>query len=329
MKAAAQKFCLRHRHRDHAGHHATQADPCRGRERFAEKEHAYRHADGHAQVGLRGSRHRPQRPDEAEVDPPLWFTSLVLSTALLAVQTFAVPQYFTQPNQLFPSWPEWHPEWAIALFSATALIPAAAEASEVVPGRLSSVNIMGLAMAAGLVSVALISALAMMRRRRVMETENRQIRSALSDAKSKISRYESLIADKNRRIVVWDGQSSQAEFLGQLPIETGAPASDRDFLAFGRWLKPRSAGDLDKAIEQLRSQATSFDMVVETNRDEVLEAQGRVSGGRAFVRFVALNNLRAELAELQIERERLQTSIRSFQSLLDAIDMPSWQRDRN
>jgi signal transduction histidine kinase len=216
-----------------------------------------------------------------------------------------------------------------ALFSATALIPAGAEASEVVPGHFNSMNITGFAIAAGLVSVALIAAFALMRKRNVMETENREIRTALSDAKSKISRYESLIADKNRRIVVWDGQSSHAEFLGQLPIETGAPANDREFLAFGRWLKPRSAGDLEKAIEQLRGHATSFDMVIETTRDEVLEAQGRVSGGRAFVRFIALNNLRAELAELQIERERLQTSIRSFQSLLDAIDMPSWQRDRD
>jgi len=140
-----------------------------------------------------------------------------------------------------------------ALFSASALIPAAAEAAEVVPGRFSSINIMGIAAAAGLVSVSLIAAFAVMRKRNVMESENREIRTALFDARSKISRYESLIADKNRRIVIWDGQSSQAEFLGQLPPETGAPANDRDFLAFGRWLKPRSAGDLEKAIDQLRS----------------------------------------------------------------------------
>ncbi|MGV2481979.1 UNVERIFIED_CONTAM: hypothetical protein IGO34_34855, partial [Salmonella enterica subsp. enterica serovar Weltevreden] len=27
--------------------------------------------------------------------------------------------YFTQPYQLFPTWPEWHPEWAMSLFGAT------------------------------------------------------------------------------------------------------------------------------------------------------------------------------------------------------------------
>ncbi len=58
----------------------------------------------------------------AYLSAPLWFISLVLSTALLAQQTVAVPQYFTESFQLFPSWPEWHPEWAIALFSATATL---------------------------------------------------------------------------------------------------------------------------------------------------------------------------------------------------------------
>ena len=52
----------------------------------------------------------------------LWFISLILATALLAVHTLSAPTYFTQPFQLFPLWPEWHPEWAIALFSATAIL---------------------------------------------------------------------------------------------------------------------------------------------------------------------------------------------------------------
>lgn len=52
----------------------------------------------------------------------LWFLSLILSTALLAVHTLSAPKYFIEPFQLFPLWPEWHPEWAIALFSATAIL---------------------------------------------------------------------------------------------------------------------------------------------------------------------------------------------------------------
>ena len=50
---------------------------------------------------------------------PLWFLFLALSTALLAVHTLMVPQYFMEPGQLFPIWPRWHPKEAVALFSTT------------------------------------------------------------------------------------------------------------------------------------------------------------------------------------------------------------------
>lgn len=58
----------------------------------------------------------------AYLSAPLWFLFLLLSTVLLTIHTLSVPTYFTQPNQLFPLWPEWRPEWAITLFSATAVL---------------------------------------------------------------------------------------------------------------------------------------------------------------------------------------------------------------
>jgi membrane glycosyltransferase len=58
----------------------------------------------------------------AYLSAPLWFASLVASTALLAVHTLSVPQYFVQSYQLFPLWPEWRPGRAIALFSMTAVL---------------------------------------------------------------------------------------------------------------------------------------------------------------------------------------------------------------
>jgi membrane glycosyltransferase len=58
----------------------------------------------------------------AYVSAPLWFLFLILSTILVAQHTLAVPQYFTQPNQLFPLWPQWHPQWAAALFGTTAVL---------------------------------------------------------------------------------------------------------------------------------------------------------------------------------------------------------------
>lgn len=58
----------------------------------------------------------------AYLSAPLWLAFLIVSTALLAMQSLTDPQYFVQPRQLFPIWPQWHPEKALALFSATATL---------------------------------------------------------------------------------------------------------------------------------------------------------------------------------------------------------------
>jgi membrane glycosyltransferase len=58
----------------------------------------------------------------AYISAPLWCLFLILSTLLLAQHTLVDPQYFVAPKQLFPIWPEWHPEKALALFTATATL---------------------------------------------------------------------------------------------------------------------------------------------------------------------------------------------------------------
>jgi membrane glycosyltransferase len=55
----------------------------------------------------------------AYLSAPLWFAFLLLSTASLAIQTLVAPEYFSQPHQMFPLWPEWRPDWAIQLVFAT------------------------------------------------------------------------------------------------------------------------------------------------------------------------------------------------------------------
>lgn len=56
----------------------------------------------------------------AYVSALLWLAFLLLSTWLLADHTLVEPEYFVQPQQMFPIWPEWHPERAMALFGVTA-----------------------------------------------------------------------------------------------------------------------------------------------------------------------------------------------------------------
>ena len=58
----------------------------------------------------------------AYLSSPLWFVFLLLSTALIAIHALVPPQYFTEPYQLFPLWPQWRPDWAVRLAASTALL---------------------------------------------------------------------------------------------------------------------------------------------------------------------------------------------------------------
>jgi len=56
----------------------------------------------------------------AYLSAPLWFGFLALSSWLLISHANTDPQYFVIPHQLFPLWPSWQPEQALALFGAVA-----------------------------------------------------------------------------------------------------------------------------------------------------------------------------------------------------------------
>jgi membrane glycosyltransferase len=56
----------------------------------------------------------------AYLSAPLWAGFLALSTWLLIAHANAAHEYFVMPHQLFPLWPSWRPEDALALFAAVA-----------------------------------------------------------------------------------------------------------------------------------------------------------------------------------------------------------------
>jgi len=58
----------------------------------------------------------------AYASAPLWLSFLMLNTLELATHELVPPEYFSSQPSLFPVWPQWHPEWAIALVSTTAIL---------------------------------------------------------------------------------------------------------------------------------------------------------------------------------------------------------------
>ncbi|MFK5979507.1 MAG: PAS-domain containing protein [Rhizobiaceae bacterium] len=191
-----------------------------------------------------------------------------------------------------------------------------------------SVEIMMLAIFGGAMSFALLAANWLIRERSRISGENHLLKNRLSILRASHERTDALVNINDQCTVVWDGSAQTPEILGSLASISGVPKDHSAFLAFGIWLKPDSASDFEKALKDLRLNAASFDLPLQTRGGGILEAQGRTSGGHAFVRFIELGSERAALAKLEYDHVQLLSTIDNVQKLFEKIDMPIWLKDK-
>lgn len=64
----------------------------------------------------------------------------------------------------------------------------------------------------GMLSATLFSVVWLVRQRGNIEAESSEYRQALAQSHHKIAKYEALISDKSRRIVIWDGVDKRRNF---------------------------------------------------------------------------------------------------------------------
>ncbi|TIL24419.1 MAG: PAS domain-containing protein [Mesorhizobium sp.] len=191
---------------------------------------------------------------------------------------------------------------------------------------VSTVEVMQLAMFVGVMGAALVSAIALIRERARTSAQNVELRARLADVNAALRRSEALLNLRDQRVIVWAAENKKPELVGTLPVESGAPEDRAAFLAFGRWLMPRSAAALENAVAGLREKARPFDLVIESQVGAPLEVHGRKSAAHVLVRFVSLSETQRSEARLKIENQRLATDYDTMLGLLDALSMPSWLR---
>ncbi|RUX77764.1 PAS domain-containing sensor histidine kinase [Mesorhizobium sp. M7A.F.Ca.US.006.04.2.1] len=191
---------------------------------------------------------------------------------------------------------------------------------------VSAIDVMQLAVFVGVTGAALISAIVLIRERARTSAENVELRSRLADINAALRRSEALLNLRDQRVVVWAAENKKPELIGTLPVESGAPEDRAAFLAFGRWLMPRSAAALEHAVAGLREKAKPFDLVIESQAGAPLEVHGRKSAAHVLVRFVSLSETQRSQARLKIENQRLAADHDTMIGLLDALNMPAWLR---
>lgn len=181
----------------------------------------------------------------------------------------------------------------------------------------------------GAFSFAMWSATWLIRERRALDDSHRALSLELADLKARHERAQALLDAPDQRVVVWDGDENPPTCRGSLAAATGTPSEPEAFVAFGTWMAPNSAQSFEHAVERLRRSAEAFEMPIETREGKVLEAQGRAFGSHAFVRFLSLTGDRAALALLESQYTSLMATTDTMRTLLEAVPMPVWLRDRN
>lgn len=218
-----------------------------------------------------------------------------------------------------------------ALLAATAFVPAvlfsgAAQAAPLAFSAFGALEVTQLAVFAGVMGAALLSAVWLIRERARTSRENMELRGRIADLNALLQRSEALLNAKDQRIVVWGAASGRPEIVGALQGAAGAPEERGAFLAFGRWLSPQSALQLERNVSELREAGRSFDLVAETQSGLLLEIQGRRPGSLAIVRFLSLSGVQARHAQLRLEHQRLSDEHALVLGLAETLSAPFWIR---
>lgn len=213
-----------------------------------------------------------------------------------------------------------------AIWPATAYAQQANSLIEIGRISLGTMEVIQLSLFFGITCAAMMSAILMIRERARTAAENVQLRERVANIDATLQRSDALLNLKDQRIIVWSNDDRKAELVGTLPARD-APEDRATFLAFGRWLTPRCAAQLERAISTLREDRQPFDLVVENINGGLIEVQGRLAASYVAVFFFSLSDTLRDHARMREEHVRLQEEHNNLLGLLDMLKLPVWTRD--
>ncbi len=212
------------------------------------------------------------------------------------------------------------------LAAGTALMPRLAQAQDASAISVGTFEVIQLAVFAGITGAAMLSAIWLIRERQRTAAENLELRGRVAELGTSLQRAESLLSLNDQRIALWAEDGRKPDLIGSLPPGSGAPEDRAHFLAFGRWLEPRSAAEVEHGLAALREKGTAFDIVVEALNGTLFEAQGRRSAANRILRIRALSPAERNHARLKIEHQRVASERDNLVGLANALAMPFWMR---
>ena len=161
-----------------------------------------------------------------------------------------------------------------------------------------------LATALALLGFSVVAAILLMRTRVRAAANEARLRADIGDLQVQADRLRALLFAEPQILIAWAAGDNRPQISGDTSLLMAQDLPQR-ILAFGTWLPPEPALQMDHAVDALREAGEGFLLNLTTSNGQALEAMGRAIGGQAIVRICELGGLRRELAETNLRHKAL------------------------
>ncbi|WP_322514759.1 PAS-domain containing protein [Rhodopseudomonas palustris] len=186
-----------------------------------------------------------------------------------------------------------------------------------------------LAMAVSVLGFSVMSAILLMRTRQRAAAQEARLRADVHTLQAESDRFRALLFAEPQVLISWSAGDDRPQISGDvallLPTDSHGGQPQR-VLAFGTWLPPEPALQIDHAVDALLDKGEAFLLHLTTSTGRSIEAMGRAVGGQAILRIRELSGVRRELAEMSRRFKALQDETEMLRGFADAAPWPIWTR---
>ena len=186
-----------------------------------------------------------------------------------------------------------------------------------------------LATSLALLGFSVVAAILLMRTRIRAAKGEARLRSEIGELQAQADRFRALLFAEPQILISWAAGDDCPQISGDtallMPQESQQFQPQR-ILAFGTWLPPEPALQMDHAVDALREHGEGFLLNLTTSNGYAIEAMGRAIGGQAIVRIRELSGLRKELAETNLRHKALSDETEMLRGFAAAAPWPIWAK---
>jgi signal transduction histidine kinase len=183
--------------------------------------------------------------------------------------------------------------------------------------------------ALALLVFSVVSAILLMHTRVRAAKSEARLHADIQNLQIQADRFRALLFAEPQILISWAAGDNRPQISGDTSLLMPQDAQQyqpQRILAFGTWLPPEPALQMDHAVDALREHGEGFLLNLTSANGRAIEAMGRAIGGQAIVRIRELSGLRRELAETNLRHKALLEETEILRGFAASAPWPIWAK---